>query len=197
MNSIKRFVPEELIPRIEDDAKQLRILNEADLQYRVAHHLDQRYISSFSNVFLANQPYIRIGKGRSSADAKPDIVLSYTDDGPFCAFELKCYLENGDKKFSTIRDSVWADIGQLKKFKQTYGDDCEATFAIVLIDIEDKDTYKELMKEFQRDREQWMAHCLRVFVINCCWDSNFRKRPRYEQWSDRWLERRRLVSLDN
>lgn len=193
MQSIKQFVPKELIPRITDDAREVRILNEADMQYRAAYHLDQRYVSRFTNVFLLNQPYIRIGHGRGVTAAKPDIVLADNQDGPFTAFELKCYLDDGDKKVSTIRDHVWADIDQLKRFKQRYRKS-EAAFAIVLVDVQDISAFRELGREFHRVKEPWMAYYLRICVINLFCDENFRKRTRYEKCAEEWLARRAIGS---
>lgn len=189
MPSLKQFVPNILVPRITEDAREVRILNEADLQYRAAYHLDQWIVRSFTNVYLLNQPYIRIGKGRGAISAKPDIVVADTESGPFSAFELKCYLEDGDKKVSTICDNVWADIGQLKKFRQRYPDS-EGAFAIVLVDVQDVSAFRALNKELHRHKEPWMAHYLRVYVSNLFCDENFRKRTRYERWADEWLARR-------
>ena len=134
MTSIRDFVSKQLISSLTYDAKNFRIFNEADLQYRAAYHLDRGYVSKFRNFYLLNQPYIRIGKGRGVVSAKPDIVIADVDDEPFSAFELKCYLENADKKVSTISEQVWSDIDHLRKFWLRYPRS-ERVFAIVLVDV--------------------------------------------------------------
>jgi hypothetical protein len=193
MQSLKQFVSKELVPRITDDARKFRILYEADLQYRTAYHLDQRYVSQFDNVYLLNQPYIRIGHGRGVTNAKPDIVIVDRKEGPFSALELKSYLEDADKKVPTICDNVWKDIKKLERFKHRYRNS-EGAFAIVLVDVTDVSAYRALVKELHRVKEPWMAHYLRVEVINLFCDENFRQRTRYEQWAEEWTARRDQIA---
>ena len=188
--SLKQFVSKVLVPRITDDAKKFRILNEADLQYRAAYHLDRRYVSQYNDVYLVNQPYSWIGHGRGVKIAKPDIMIVDRREGPFSAFELKCYLEDADKKVPTICDNVWEDIKQLQRFKQRYREKSECAFAIVLVDIPDESAHRVLVKELNRDKDPWMAHYLRVAVINLFCDENFRQRRGYKQWAEEWLDRR-------
>lgn len=189
MTSIREFVSKQLISNITDDVRDFRIFNEADLQYRAAYHLDRGYVSKSRDFYLLNQPYVRIGRGRGAAGAKPDIVIADLNDEPFSAFELKCYLEGADEKVSTISAQVWADIDQLRKFQQRYPRS-EMAFAIVLVDIPEILAYETLVKDFNRNRESWMTHYLQVHVINIYCDENLRKRTRYEQWADQWLARR-------
>lgn len=186
MSSLREFVSKELVPSIVADAKALRIFNEADLQYRTAHHIDQKYVKRFSNIYLLNQPYIRIGKGPSTVSAKPDLVLVDTARKPITAFELKCFLEN--PSISTVVNKVWEDIENLGKIKQRYPD-TEYAFAIVLVDVADTVQYEQLVKEFKRQRESWMAHYLRIHLINMYCDENLRKRNRYDAWAELWLSR--------
>ena len=116
MASLRDYVSNGLVPAITEDARKLRIFNEADLQFRVAYHLERGYVTRTPNLYLLNQPFIRIGTGRGAARAKPDIVIA-DEHGPLFAFELKCYFENAHQKLSTIVDSVLDDIDQLRKFR--------------------------------------------------------------------------------
>lgn len=187
MASLREFTAKTLVPLVIDDARQHRIFNEADLQQRAAYHLYDGYVRQYNNVYLLNQPFIRIGKGRGASDAKPDIVIA-DDNGPFAAFELKCFLE--DARLSAILDYVWSDIDQLRKFKQRYPQsDC--AFAFVLVDVPDIDEFKALLRELQRDREPWMTHYLRRHIINLYCDENLRKRTRYDAWAEKWLALRK------
>jgi hypothetical protein len=191
--SIKQFVSKELVPRITQDARNFRIFYEADLQYRAAYHLDHRYVSGFNNVYLLNQPYTWIGRGRGVKNVKPDIVIVDRDEGPYTAFELKSYLEGADKKVPTIYDNVWKDIKKLKRFKDRYPNS-EGAFAIVLVDVTDVSAYRTLVTELRRAKEPWMAHYLRVEVINLFCDNNFRTRTRYKLWAEEWTARREQIA---
>lgn len=186
MASLREFAAKTLVPLLVEDARQYRIFNEADLQFRVAYHLHDGYMRHYSNLYLLNQPYLGIGKGRGSVSAKPDIVIA-DEEGPFSALELKCFLY--DAHPSSIATKVWADIDQLRKFKQKYPDS-EYAFALVLVDVPDIAEFKELHRELHRDREGWMKHYLRRHVINLYCDENFRKRNRYDAWAEKWLKLR-------
>jgi hypothetical protein len=186
MSSLREFAANTLAPLLVEDARQHRIFNEADLQFRAAYHLYDGYVRRYNNLYLLNQPYLEIGKGRGAASAKPDIVIA-DEDGPFSALELKCFLYAA--RPTAIASQVWADIDQLRKFKQKYPES-EYAFALVLVDAPDVDEFKALHRELHRDREQWMKHYLRRHVINLYCDENFRKRTRYDAWAEKWLRLR-------
>lgn len=183
MSSIREFTSKTLIPLLVEDARRHCIFNEADLQQRTAYHLYDRYIRKCANVRLLNQPYLRIGMGRGSVDAKPDIVLTDDDGHPFCAFELKCFLER--RAISSIAKHVWGDISQLQRFKRKYGS-TEYVFALVMVNLPDVNEFKLLRRELYRDKEPWMSHCLRLHMVNLYCDQNLRKRVRYDEWAARW-----------
>ncbi len=188
MSSAREFVANELVPSLIEDAKELRIFNEADLQYWTAYHIFRDYVRKHPNTYLLNQPYIRIGKGRGATSARPDLVIADSKQGPITAIELKCFLEDADLKFTTIRDKVWEDIEALRKFKQRF-DKSEYAFAIIMIDVTDIHLYNNLCKEFDREKESWMKHYLKVHLINMFCDEDGRKRTRYEDWAEGWLDR--------
>lgn len=190
MSSIKEFVSKVLKPAIIKDAKEFRIFNEADLQTRVAYHLQKGYIRKYRNYYLLNQPTTRIGKGRGAAPARPDLVICEFNGGPnplaLAAFELKCYLEDADVKLPTIQSGILADIEALRKFDQRFAKSGnEYVFAIALLDIEDEEKFKELDKEFKRNREEWMNNFLKVHLINMRTEI----RRGYDQWAEQWLDR--------
>jgi hypothetical protein len=184
MSSLREFAAKTLVPHLVEDARRHRIFNEADLQSRTAYHLYDDYVRHYDNLYLLNQPFMQIGKGRGVVSAKPDIVVA-DEKGPFSAFELKCFLE--DARATTIAGYVKSDIDQLRKFKQKYPNS-EHTFAVVMVDIPDVDEFKKLHRELNRDSEPWMAHYLRRHVINLYCDENYRKRSRYDSWAEKWLE---------
>lgn len=183
VTSFREFVKNDLLRRLLDDVNDERIFNEADLQYRAAHHLDREY---FPKLFLANQPTIPIGRGRATAPAKPDIVLYHPDYGPQTAIELKCFLKHETPTFSVIADAVWRDADKLRKFRARYEDSRNA-FAIALVDV-NKDLYLELRREFGATREEWMTHYLFVHVLNVFCDDNGRKRNWYNNWKQKMNE---------
>lgn len=193
MASLRDYVSNGLVPAITEDARKLRIFNEADLQFRVAYHLERGYVAHAPGLYLLNQPFIRIGAGRGAVRAKPDIVIA-DEQGPFFAFELKCYFENTHQKLSTIIDSVLDDIDQLRKFKLRFKGS-QYGFALVMVDIPDVDAHRTLVSALPPRKEPWMAHFLKVHVVNLYCDENHRKRTRYEQWSDDWSARREQVSV--
>jgi hypothetical protein len=190
MSSIKEFVSKVLEPEIIKDAKEFRIFNEADLQARVATHLQKKYISEHRNLYLLNQPSIRIGKGRGAERARPDLVVCELNGTPnsstLAAFELKCYLADADVKVPIIQSSIEADIEALRKFRQRFfKSGNEYAFIIALLDIEDEEKFKGLDKEFKRNRVEWMKHFLKVHLINMRTEI----RRGYDQWADQWWDR--------
>ena len=187
MSSIKEFVSKVLEPEIIKDAKEFRIFNEADLQARVAAHLQKKYINKHRNLYLLNQPSIRIGKGRGTERAKPDLLVCEFDGvlNPVAAFELKCYLEDADVKLPTIQSNIWADIDALRKFGQRFSKTGkEHVFVIALLYVTEEEKFKELDKEFRRNREEWMSHFLKVHLINI----RTQIRRNYDQWAAHWLD---------
>lgn len=187
MASLREFTANTLAPLLIEDARRHRIFNEADLQHRTAYHLYDRYVRHYENVYLLNQPYLQIGKGRGATSAKPDVVIA-DENGPFSAFELKCFLE--DPRPTAIMSHVWSDIDQLRKFKQKYPAS-EYAFALVLVDVPDIDEFKALDRELRRDRERWMKHYLKRHVLNLYCNDSFRRRTRYDAWAEKWLALRK------
>lgn len=188
MSSLREFAAKTLVPLLVEDAREHRIFNEADLQHRAAYHLYDRYVRRFDNLYLLNQPYLQIGKGRGATSAKPDIVIA-DEDGPFSAFELKCFLQVSS--ITAVAGHVWSDIDQLRKFKQKYRES-EYAFALVLVDVPDVAEFKALHRELHRDREPWMTHYLRRHVVNLYCDENYRKRTRYDARAEKWLKLRQF-----
>ena len=186
MSSIREFVSKVLEPAIIKDAKEFRIFNEADLQACVASHLQRKYISNHRDLYLLNQPSTRIGKGRGVERAKPDLVVCEFngEPNPVAAFELKCYLENSDKKLPAIQSNIWDDINALRKFGQRFSRaGTEYVFVIALLDVTDEDSFSELDNDFRKNREEWMKHFLKVHLINMRTEI----RRGYDQWAERWL----------
>lgn len=182
--SLREFTAKTLVPALVDDARRHLIFNEADLQHRTSYHLYRGYVRQYDNVYLLNQPTLRIGKGPGATTAKPDIVVA-DEDGPCSAFELKCFL--GEMPVKTIANYVWDDIDQLRKFKQKYSQSQHAC-ALVVVDVPDVEEFKGLDRELRRDREPWMSHYLQRHIINLYCDENYRKRSRYEDWAEKWLQ---------
>jgi hypothetical protein len=178
MKSFREFIKNDLLDQLIADVRDLRIFNEADLQYRTAFHLDKEY---YPELFLTNQPTIPLGRTRGTVPAKPDIVIYHHKEGPKTAVELKCFLKYENPSFALVADSVWKDIDKLRKFKDRY-EGSKNAFAIVLVNLE-KNLYEELQKEFSRaSREDWMNHYLFIHVLNVFCDENGRKRPWYKAW---------------
>lgn len=187
MSSIKEFVSRVLEPAIVKDAKEFRIFNEADLQACVASHLQRKYINDHPNLYLLNQPSIRIGRGRGAERARPDLVVCDFDDGPnpLAAFELKCYLEDADKKLPDIQSKIWDDISALRKFGQRFSrTGTEHVFIIALLDVTDEGSFRVLDSDFRKNREEWMSHFLKVHLINM----RTQIRRGYNQWAEHWLD---------
>lgn len=180
MMSFREFIKDELLKKLIADVKELRIFNEADLQYRAAVHFDKKY---YPELYLTNQPTIPLGRTRGTVAAKPDIVIYHHEDGPRTAVELKCFLKCENQSVAQIADSVWKDVDKLCKFKDRYGNSKNA-FAIVLVNLQ-KEPYEEIQREFSRaNREDWMNHYLFVHVLNVYCDENGRKRPWYDEWEN-------------
>lgn len=185
MASIRDFVANKLSKLIVNDAKALRILNESDLQVRVAFHLDKNYAQDSEKIRVYNQPYIPVGKGRGAGHAKPDILI-VDDKGPYVAMELKCVLLNADRKLPDVETKLWEDIGALARFKQRYPHS-EDAFLFALVDIVDIEAYQSLLNSMKRNREEWMKHYLHVHVLNMACDENCRKRNNYDEWARQYL----------
>lgn len=186
MSSLREFVSKEVVPAIIKDAREFRIFNEADLQVRVAHYL-RKFVEQ-EDLYLLNQPAIRIGRGRGVTNAKPDLVICEFNGSPnpIAAFELKCFLEDADIKVPNIQSKIWEDIDALKKFGQRFSkSESEYVFFIALLDIEDIDKYEKLVREFERYKEPWMKHYLRVHLINM--RSEIRRG--YDNWANEWFDR--------
>ena len=178
MMSFREFVKNKLLKKLVEDIKNFRIFNEADLQYRVAHHLDKKY---FKEYWLLNQPKMPVGKKSGRRNRRPDIVLFNKDCSPVAAFELKCFIDKGEH--SVVRRSL-KDIEKLKKFGERYLESKNA-FAIILVRMDDKDLYTSVQKEFRKDKEDWMKHYLKVHVINVCRNVKGRK---YKWYKAQWLK---------
>jgi hypothetical protein len=173
MRSFRDFIRDSLLKKLIDDVKELRIFNEADLQYRAAVHLDKEY---YPDLFLTNQPVIPIGRARGTAAARPDIVLYHHKDGPMAAVELKCFLKHENLSVVQIAKAVWNDVDKLHKFKNRY-QNSKSAFAIALVNLE-KEAFEEIQREFSRaSREDWMNHYLFSHVLNVYCDESGRKRP--------------------
>lgn len=190
MSSIKEFVAKTLCPALIEDARRHRIFNETDLQTRAAYHLHRGYIEKYTGTYLLNEPHIPIGKGRGTAKAKPDIMLCEFKDGPlpFAAIELKCYLDNADNKLPAIIRCLGEDIENLGKTSQRY-QTLENVFSIALLDMQDKEEFEILNRDFQRKIEDWQKHFLKVHLINM---RSVIQRG-YDTWAEEW-EARRLSS---
>lgn len=187
MSSIKEFVAKSLCPALVEDARRHRIFNEADLQARASYHLHRGYIEKYTGTYLLNEPYIPIGKGRGTARAKPDIVLCEFKDSPipFAAIELKCYLDNTDIILPTIIRCLDEDIENLGKTSQRYHT-LENVFSIALLDMQDKEEFEFLNRNFQRKTKDWQKHFLKVHLINI--RSEIRRN--YDAWAEEWNARR-------
>jgi hypothetical protein len=180
MKSFREFIKSDLTSKLLADVRDLRIFNEADMQYRAAVHLDEEY---YPDLYLTNQPSIPLGRARGTVAAKPDIVIYHHEDGPKTAIELKCFLKYENPSVTQLSDSVWKDVDKLRKFKDRYGCSKNA-FAVVLLNLE-KESYEEIQREFSRaNREDWMSHYLFIHVLNVFCDENGRKRPWYNEWSE-------------
>ncbi|GEM_PF-6400264 len=184
MKSFRDFIKSDLTTKLLGDVKELRIFNEADMQYRAAVHLDKEY---FPDLYLTNQPSIPLGRARGTVAAKPDIVIYHHKDGPKTALELKCFLKYENPSATQLADSVWRDVDKLQKFKGRYANSKNA-FAVVLVNLE-KEAHEEIQREFSRtSREDWMNHYLFIHVLNVYCDENGRKRPWYNEWSEQMTE---------
>lgn len=183
MKSFREFIKNELLKKLIDDVIDLRIFNEADLQYRAAVHLDKEY---FPELYLTNQPVIPIGLTRGTVAAKPDIVIYHHKEGPKTAVELKCFLKHENLSITQIANATWKDIDKLKKFKNRY-EKSDNAFAIVLVNLE-KEPYEEIRREFSNAREEWMKHYLFIHVLNVYCDENGRKRQLYNKWVENMKE---------
>jgi hypothetical protein len=184
MTSFREFIKSNLTTKLLADVKDLRIFNEADMQYRAAVHLDKEY---FPDLYLTNQPSIPLGRTRGTVAAKPDIVIYHHKDGPKTAIELKCFLKYENPSVTQLADLVWKDVDKLRKFKDRYANSKNA-FAVALVNLE-KEPYGELQREFSRtNREDWMNHYLFIHVVNIFCDENGRKRPWYNEWSEQMNE---------
>lgn len=180
MSSFRDFIKGTLLKKLETDVKQLRILNEADLQYRTAVYLDKQYHQKYR---LTNQPTIRIGRARGTDKARPDIVIYHPEDGVQIAVELKCFMNSDTITIGTIVDQVGEDIDKLRKFKDRHANSKNA-FAIVLVDLK-TDDYKELLKEFKRLRQAWTKHYLYIHTLNVRCAEDYRKRHWYDNWKQK------------
>lgn len=132
MRSFRDFIRDTLLKKLIDDVKELRIFNEADLQYRAAVHFDKEY---YPELYLTNQPVIPLGRARGTVAARPDIVIYHHKDGPKTAVELKCFLKHENISVAQIADAVWKDVDKLQKFKNRY-ENSKNAFAIVLVNLE-------------------------------------------------------------
>lgn len=187
MGSIREFVSKKLEPSILRDAKKHLIFNETDLHVRTAHHIQNQFIVRQPGLYLLNEPSMRIGTGRGTISAKPDIVIC-DGSGPLAAFELKCHLDSADQKVASIAAGIQQDIDVLKKLGDRF--EVEYVFAIVLLNITDPDIARDIDRYFASGREPWMKHHFRLHLIN------LRGRIRsYSEWADRWQEVRGLSSL--
>ena len=173
----------DIVPKLLEDVQDYRIFNEADMQYRAAHHLDK--ICYPADLFLTNQPVIPVGQRRGKTKVKPDIVVFDHKEKPVIAVELKCFIGNVRPRFSTVVDPVWRDIGKLREFRKRYKNSTNA-FAIVLVNVEDKELFAQFQKEFSTDREEWMKHYLFIHLANIYCDENGRKRRWHDDWRDKW-----------
>jgi hypothetical protein len=182
MKSFREYAREILTEKLVEDVWDHKIFSEADMQYCAAFWLDKEYFSL--QYYLRNQPQIPIGKGRGTANAKPDIVIFSPKHGPVVAFELKCFIANPNLGIRQIADKIWEDIDNLYKFKQRYPES-ENVFAIAMVHL-DKQDFDELRKEFSRDKEEWMKHYLFTHIVNIVCNENGRKRNQYEVWYKEW-----------
>lgn len=183
MGSIRTFATDQLIPAIIKDAKAHLIFNERDLHIRTALHLS-KYAKGV-RAFVLNEPFMRIGQGRGTTNAKPDIVVC-DRDGPLAAFELKCHLDSPDTRGPAIEAGILADIANLKKFQQCY--DVEYVFAVVLLDFEDREKFERIERVLLSHKEPWMKHRFKLILLN------MRRHIRgYSNWSQEWLEIRALT----
>lgn len=178
MKSFRDYVSNVFLDKLLDDVKEIRIFNEADMQYRAAHHLDK---VCYPDLYLTNQPIIPVGRGRGKNNVKPDIVIFHHTKGPVAAIELKCFVGKANEHVSKIIDYVWRDIEKLMNFKSRY-QDSNNTFAIVLVNNQDNDCVDAIKKELGRQKEEWMKHYLFTHIINVYCNENGRKRPWYDQW---------------
>lgn len=178
MKSYRDYVRDTLTWKLIEDVNYIRIFNEADMQYRAAHHLDK--VCYPQDHYLTNQPNIPVGIGRGKNYVKPDIVVFHHSNGPIAAFELKCFL-SGSVNISTIIDSVWNDIEKLHGFKTRYSDS-KYCFAMVLLNIQDKYAFGDIKHELCRDKDEWMKHYLFTHVLNIYCTDNGHKRPWYDKW---------------
>ncbi len=180
MRSFRDFIRDTILKKLIDDVKDLRIFNEADLQYRAAVHFDKEY---YPDLYLTNQPVIPLGRARGTVAAKPDIVIYHHKDGPKTAVELKCFLKYENRSVVHIADTVWKDVDKLRKFRNRY-ENSKSAFAIVLVNLE-KEPYEEIQREFSRaNLEDWMNHYLFIHVLNVYCDESGRKRPWYNEWAE-------------
>jgi hypothetical protein len=184
MTAFREFIKSDLTSSLLEDVKELRIFTEADMQYRAAVHLDKEY---YPDLYVINQPRIRVGRAGGTIGAKPDIVIYHPKDGPQTAIELKCFLKDDNRSVAQIAGSVRKDVDKLRKFKDRYTNGKNA-FAVVLVNLE-KEPYNELLREFSRtSREDWMNHYFFIHVVNVFCDGNGRKRRWYNDWSEQMTE---------
>lgn len=184
MTSFREFIKSNMMIKLLADVRNLRILNEADMQYRIAFHLDKEY---FPDLHLINQPSILLGKTSGTVTAKPDIVIYHPKEGPKTAIELKCLLKHENASVTQLANSVWRDVDKLRKFKDRYANSKNA-FAVILVNLQ-KEPYGELQREFSRtNREDWMNHYLFIHVLNVFCNEIGRKRPWYNEWAEQMNE---------
>lgn len=190
MRSFRDFITGTLLKKLIDDVNDLRIFNEADLQYRTAVHFDKEY---YPELYLTNQPVIPLGRARGTVTARPDIVIYHHKNGPRTAVELKCLLKYENRSVAQIADAVWKDVDKLQKFKNRY-ESSKNAFAIVLVNLE-KELYEEMQRETSRtNREGWMNHYLFIHVLNVYCDESGRKRPWYNKWAEDMNEWKRYFA---
>ena len=134
MASFREIIKNNIVPKLLNDVRDYRIFNEADMQYRAAHHLDK--VCYPADLFLTNQPVIPVGRRRGKTNVKPDIVVFHPKAGPVTAVELKCFIGNDSPRFSTVVKPVWQDIVKLREFHKRYENSTNA-FAIVLVNVGD------------------------------------------------------------
>lgn len=182
MISFREIIKNDIVPKLLNDVRDYRIFNEADMQYRAAHHLDK---VCYPDLFLTNQPVIPVGQRRGKTNVKPDIVVFHPKEKPVTAVELKCFIGNDSPRFSTVVDPVWQDIGKLQGFRKRYENSTNA-FAVVLVNVEDRELFAGFQKEFSTDREEWMKHYLFIHLVNIYCDENGRKRRWYDDWRAEW-----------